>query len=196
VASYTDPTTIVSTGKPDSIAPGIYIFLVGSILSAVLAAIFFFQSSTLANQVGEANARIAQKEQELASLKPTADELSNLTEEARGLHAIFDTQKRWPAVLGKVAERLHKQMTVTTLQVSSAGLMTLGGTVPDYLTYAKVYQAFTDTEGAKYFSAVKPVAVSKVEGAAGQPGYVSFTFSLTLLPPVLSAGGTNPVTAQ
>lgn len=189
MATYTDPTTIVSTGKPDPVLPGYVVLLVGGILSVLIGVGFFLQIMLIDRQITSTNQDATTKQQQLNALRPVADQLSELSTQAKDLHTLFDTQKRWEDVLNKVAERLHKDMAISSMQLTDKGAVTMAGIVPDYITYAKVFQAFTDTDGQKYFSAVRPTAVSRVVDPKGD--YISFTFNLTLQPAVLNTGSTQ-----
>jgi hypothetical protein len=192
VATYTDPTTIVSTGKVDPVQSGALIVMVGGILAALVAGFFFLEIVLTNRQVTSTNNEIATKQQQLTKLQPTADQLSAIATESKDLHTVFDTQKRWVSVLDTFAQRLHKSMAVTSLQMSDKGTVVLAGIVPDYTTYAKVFQAFTDADGQKYFSVVKPTVVTKVNDVKGA-SYISFTFNLALQPFVLNAGSAQAV---
>lgn len=195
MATYTDPTTIVSTGKPDPVQPATTILLTGGILAVLAGAFFFWQISATNAQAAKVRQAIATKEQQMAALEPTAQELERISNQAKNLHALFDTQKRWPNVLDAVASRLHKNMAVTAIQATDKGALIISGTVPDYLTYAKQFRAFTDAEGKKSFSSVRPTVISKVEQKNGS-SYITFTFTLTLQPAVLNAGSFAEVKAN
>ncbi|HSI20564.1 MAG TPA: hypothetical protein VLA04_02535 [Verrucomicrobiae bacterium] len=193
MATYTDPTTIISPGKLDPVQPASLVMLVGGILSLLVAGGFFWQIHSTKAQSAVVQTEITKKQAELAALQPTADELKALSKQAQGLHTVFDTQKRWPSVLETFAKRLHKDLVVTSIQATNKGVVSVSGTVPDYTTYAKVFRAFTDTEGQKYFSAVRPVLVAKVVDADTGRNYVSFSFTLTLQPLVIDAGSLKQV---
>ncbi len=194
MATYTDPTTIITPGKLDQVQLSSKVLLIGGILSILVAAGFFWQVRSTKAQITTTQAEISKTQAELTALKPTADELAVLSQQAKNLHTVFDTQKRWPAVLDTFAQRLHKDLVVTNIQATNKGTLSVTGTVPDYTTYAKVFRAFTDTEGQKYFSAVRPVSVAKIVDIEKGTNHVSFTFSLTLKPHVIDAGGIKQVT--
>ncbi len=191
MATYTDPTTIISTSKPDAVQAGPLILVLGGIIALVFAGFFFLQISSAKSEDTTVLAQIGTAQKNLDDLKPTAVQLASITAEAKGLHSIFDTQKRWPAVLDKFAERLEKDMAVTSLQMSDTGGVTLAGQVPDYETYAKVFQALTDAGGQTYFSSAKPAVVTKITTATGS--YITFTFTLNLQPLVLNKGSLKEV---
>jgi hypothetical protein len=188
VATYTDPTTIVSTGNSEPVAPAIKIILIGSILTVLVAGFFYWEVMAARREAGNLNLAIAQLETELASLDKQANDIQRLATQAEGLKSIFSAQKRWPEVMNFFAQRLHKNMTVTSLLMVDSGQVTLSGTVPDYETYAKVYQAFTDCKGQKYFSSVRPLTVARSTEANGALSHVSFSFNLALQPFVLQRG--------
>lgn len=196
MATYTDPTTIVSTAKGEPVQPGSLVLLIGGVLTLVVALLFFADMALTNGRASSTEKDIASAQQQLNSLQSTADQLSTLSNQSKDLHSIFDTQKRWESVLDTFAQRLHKQMAVTSLQMSDKGTVTLGGIVPNYTVYAKMYQAFTDADGQKYFSVVKPTLVSKVNDAKGNLQYVTFTFDMALQPMVLNAGSTKATTPQ
>jgi Tfp pilus assembly protein PilN len=188
VATYTDPTTIVSTGKAEPIQPAVKVLLAGSLLTILVAGVFAFQIVSSRREVLALSKDIVAARLELDKLAGTATELSELQQQAEGLRVVFASQKRWPAVLEKFSERLHRSMSVTSLQMTDKGQVALAGTVPDYETYAKVFNALTDTEGKKYFATAKPTSVAKVADPARRTSYVSFAFNLTLQPAVLNSG--------
>jgi hypothetical protein len=193
VATYTDPTTIVSPGKSDPVQPATVVVLIGGILTLLGAIGFFVMTMVTNHQIKTVEADITTKQIQVAKLQPTAEKLSALSDQAKGLHTIFDNQKRWESVLDMFALRLHKEMVVTSLQMNDKGSVVLAGTVPDYITYAKVFRAFTDAQGVTYFSSVKPTLVTKVNDAK-LGTYVSFTFSLGLQPAVLNKGSVKEIT--
>lgn len=189
MATYTDPTNIVSTGKAEPMQPGALVILVGGILATLFAVGFFVQSIVIDKQVTVTQSDIATKKQQLSDLNATATDLQALSNESKDLHSLFDNQKRWEAVLDKFSERLDKDMAVTSLQLSDKGTVSLSGIVPDYFTYAKVFQAFTDADGQKYFSVVRPTSVNKVyDGKSTSATYVTFSFNMTMQASVLNAG--------
>jgi hypothetical protein len=187
MATYTDPTTIISAGKPNMVLPGSVLVLLAGFLAILGAGGLYWQGMNVANQVTTTKAQAAATKAEADKLKSTAAQLEQLTRTARDLHIVFDTQKRWENVLDKMAERFHQNLVVTAIQLTDKGTVTLSGTVPDYFTYAKVFQAFTDKDGLTYFSTVRPTAVTRV-ATTGNSSYISFSFVITLQPSVLNAG--------
>lgn len=191
MATYTDPTTIVTTSQPNAVQPSSVIILIGGFLMVLAAGFFFLQTSSTQRQTAATKTQIATKEAEIQTLASTANELASLNREAHNLHLLFDNKKVMPSILDMIAQRLHKDMAVTSIQITDKGALSLAGVVSDYVTYAKVYQAFNDSCGLQYFSTAKPSAVAKVVDAKTNVSYVSFTFDLVVQPNVMNAGSLN-----
>lgn len=190
MTTYTDPT-VVAVGQPTKVQPAAFIALFAGIIAVAYGGFVYWKTLDYQNQKTTVEQEIVQHKGELDSLQPVATNLSELSTQAQGLHTIFDNQIRWEAVLGKIQDRLYKNMTVTALQVNSDGTATLSGTTSDYTNYAKIFRSLTDAEAQKTFSQAQPTAISRTETKEGVPNLVVFSFSLTLNPDLLKMTTSN-----
>jgi Tfp pilus assembly protein PilN len=160
-----------------------WLMLLAFAISLLVHGVFFFLSAQAKSNTRKLEEDIAVAQADLSSLSSTATELKTLTSQARSLHALFAGQKNFDAVVSTIQTRLYKNSSVTTLQISDKGDVTITGVVPSYEDYAKFYESLTDKDGALYFSTVKPTSVGKGEDGSD----ISFTFVAVLTPAVLKA---------
>ena len=163
--------------------------LLAGILSVGMGVYFYLEHKQVQDKVAVQQAKIAADQQQLKGLTPLATEVAQYQALAATLHKLFDNQVPWETVLQTVESRLYRRMTITTIQATGAGVITITGITPSYTDYAKIYASLTDVEAKKYFSSAKPTAVSKVGGGASPsvPENISFGFSLTLRPEFLKS---------
>lgn len=169
--------------------------LVSGVLAVAIAGYFYWQVGVTKDRAAVVKATIDGQQQELAVLRPLSDEVDAYAGLAKNLHTLFDNQKKWESVLNAVELRLYRRMALTNIQLAETGAVTITGKTPTYTDYAKIFASLTDAEGQKYFSAVRPLSVKKEEPKTDSTGkvvsseqFVSFSFSMTLLPPVLTPG--------
>jgi Tfp pilus assembly protein PilN len=190
VTTYTDPT-MVTVGQPNKIQPASLIVLLAGIIAMLYGGFVYWKTLSLDTQKTAIQQQIADHNNQLTALQPVADNLSNLSIQAQGLHGIFDTQIRWENVLQKVQDRLYKNMSVTALQLSNDGSATLSGTTSDYSSYAKIFRSLTDADGQKIFAKAQPSTISRTEAKDGSQAVVIFSFTLTLNSDLLKLTTTN-----
>jgi Tfp pilus assembly protein PilN len=193
LATYTDPNSAPPSSAASSplavkpaINPGIYLGFVAAIISLGFAAYFYYQTVQVHAKDLQLQKSIQEQKTALQKLSPVADELTAYDLQGKQLHIIFDTQKRWEVILGRIEKRLYKNMAVTSMQITDQGQLTLSGTTPSYEEYAKMYSAFTSAEAKKYFLRVKPTTISKSDKLDAQQGKIAFTLIIKLNPTILA----------
>ena len=185
MSTYTDPT-VVSVGTAHKVLPGPLFAFIASLIMLLVAGVLLVQTYQAQNQKKAIQIEIINNTKKKDALKPIETQISQLALQNRNLTLLFDNQKRWDVVLGKIQERLYKNMAVTSFMLNADSTFSLTGTTPSYTDYAKIYQSLTDSDAQKTFSSAKPVSVTKQEAKEGQQAQVVFTFALTLNPTVLN----------
>ena len=193
MATYSDPTQPISMDKEGKASLASVFVLLAGILAVLLALFLYWQTVSSLAEDKSVQKEIAVNQQKLAALQTTANELSSYDKLAKQLHTLFDNQKDWDVVLGRIQTRLYKRMAVTSLQATDQGVFTFAGITTDYSEYAKIYASLTDAEAGKYFTKVKPVSVAKVETKDGNSTKTSinFAFSMSLQPSVMDTKTTQ-----
>lgn len=195
MTTYTDPT-IVQLGEKPRLQIGALLTLIAGITAVLGVVGFFVVTAQVEANTAEMEKSAVQAERRLKELDSVAKQLTELDTMAKNLHTVFDTQKRWELVLGTVEQRLYRNMAVTSMIFNEKGDLIFTGYVKDYVDYAKMYRSLTDTDGARYFSLVRPGTITRVKANTAAPSsstpsvipdnYVSFSFTLTLQPKVLN----------
>lgn len=183
MSTYADPT-IVSISQNPKVQPGAALVLLAGILAVLVGGAFYAQTVVLNNKKKNTDQLIIQDKQKLEELKTVAADLNSYSSLARNLHSLFDNQQRWAAVLGSLQQHLYKKMKVTSLNAKDTGSIEMTGVTADFTQYANILTSLTDASASQYFSAVKPVSVTKVDKVGGSE--INFSFTLTIAPSVLA----------
>jgi hypothetical protein len=194
VTTYTDPT-IVQLGEKPRLQSGTIITLIAGVISVLGVVGFLVVTSQVSANTEKLEKSAAQAERRLEELDTVAAQLTELDIMATNLHSIFDTQKRWEAVLGTVEQRFYRNMAISSMTFTDKGDLVFTAYAKDYTDYAKIFRSLTDKDGQRYFSLVKPGVIAKIKpsaktgvlGVQGVPdNYVTFSFTLTLQPTILN----------
>ena len=193
---YSDPSVGAILETPRRITLGSVLVLVGGLIAIGGAGYMYYQVGTTNKKVAAVQADVATKQAELSQLKVYANQADTYKATAVDLHALFDGQKRWEAVLDAIGSHLYKHVAVSSIQVTDTGSMTLSGTTPTYADYAQLYASLTDAAGQKAFVNVRPTSISKVlskststdpKVLSSLPFQVGFIFTMNIQPSILNA---------
>jgi hypothetical protein len=194
VAVYTDPSAISLVQNKPHAQLGAYLALLAGILAVGLAGGFFAQTMLLRDQNRSLESKIAQLDSDLKTLEPVSQELEYFNTLASELEGVFSKQYQWDHILTVMDRELYRRMTVSSLMMDE-DLVTLSGTVPTFVDFAKVYSLMRDPRHKDTYSRFRVISLAKKapekkEGAPPVPVTevpVSFDVEFKLGPAVMSS---------
>lgn len=185
MANYADPGTFSIT-EPSKLQPGALLVLVSGIVALGFCLFGFLYLSSTRSQTDNLRVLIQEDQTKLASLAPVSESLTRYDLLAKNLTTLFSAQKHWGDVLQVVESRLYKNMKVTSLQITDAGVLTLSGVTPNYTEYAGVYSSLISDFAKENITNVQVLSVSANEGK--EASGVTFSFQAQLTKKALLAG--------
>jgi hypothetical protein len=196
VATYSDPSVLTVDTASKKIAGPLLVLLAG-ITSVGFAIFMYFHLSQVATSLARTKGMINDRTVELANSQGFVQDLTDYQNIDADLHQLFDNQRAWEVVLGRIEPHLYRQMKVTSLQLTDQNNFVFTGVTHSYTDYAKIYASLTSADAKKYFKLVKPSAITKLDSfvtdkngnKTAVPGQseVSFSFVITLDPAVTNA---------
>lgn len=206
--TYSDPTAVPAAVASMPIRTtngrltvGPMLVLLAGLLSVGLAGYMYYQVQGVTS---DTQALQSQTTRDRASFqaKNNQDTIVNLNKFqalSNNLKVLFSNQIRWEDVLQKVQGKLYRRVSISSIQVGDDGQVTLSGTTPSFVDYAKLNASLNDATDV--FSSVLPQSTQQIDDPtiahsdqmpeSQRPKVIRFTFQLklssTLVPASIAA---------
>lgn len=184
MVSYTNSSLMNQANE--RIKPIAFIWLVAGLVAVIFAVWVFLQNNNYQADQAKLDSDISAQKTALADYSGLQTELTSLDAQSKTLHTVFDSQKNWNYIFGKVEASLYKKMKLTSFQIDDKNVLTITGMTPTYTDYARIYSSLNEN-----YLNLKPLTVTKVEATDKTEGGISFSFSLNLKPEFLTDTSTK-----
>jgi hypothetical protein len=157
------------TQTPHGATPLTFVYIGVGVLGILLNGGFEFFRFQAAQAAKSAATQTAVVQQEIATRKPFADQVTKYELYAVDLHSVFGQQVKWEGVLAQLEARMYRRSALSSIQITDKGEITLVGAAPNYVDYAKTYSSLTSEEGAaKLFNRLKVQTIGRPQGKAAE----------------------------